>query len=419
MNKLKAWYASLQQREQRVVAVGAVALGLIIVIGGILMPLQSAVSSAIKASETRREDLAWMRVNAPEIRARGGDIPADTGEAPVVLVDRVGREVGLASSLRGTQPNTTGGVRVQLEAAPFDTLVTWLDTLDRRYGLAIESITRGSHALAGTGQCQHLVQPAATLSARGRRRRWPLILLGLIVLSGAVIFALPASFAARFMPAQVHAEDFSGSLLHGAAGKIRINARDAGAIEWQVHPLRLVAARDRCGHSLGEGGLPHRRHGRTQSRRFCGARHHGRRSYRRPADARICRGVEGHRQADVHRDQRHISDKLEAALGKIDVANISSVGVAAGSDLGSYELQLGPQSIAPDGSISATLNDTGGPVEAQAQIRFSPATRTGMLSGTLKERAEASPALRNQLNNLSQLRARLSGRFPVELEFTF
>ena len=141
MNKLKTWYAGLQQREQRVVAAGAVALALMILIGGILFPLQSAVSSAIKGSETRREDLAWMRVNAPEIRARGGDLPADTGEAPVVLVDRVGREVGLASSLRGTQPNATGGVRVQLEAAPFDTVVTWLDTLDRHYGLAIESIS--------------------------------------------------------------------------------------------------------------------------------------------------------------------------------------------------------------------------------------------------------------------------------------
>lgn len=141
MNKLSVWYAGLQQREQRVVAVGALALALIVLIGGILMPLQSAVSRALKGNEARRADLAWMRANAPEIRARGGDVPADTGEAPVVLVDRVGREVGLAGSLRGTQPNTSGGVRVQLEAAPFDTMLTWLDTLDRRYGLAIESIT--------------------------------------------------------------------------------------------------------------------------------------------------------------------------------------------------------------------------------------------------------------------------------------
>jgi len=106
---------------------------------GILVPLQSAVSNVVKSNETKRADLKWMQANAPEIRA-AGQVPPDTGEAPVVLVDRVAREAGLASALRGTQPNGTG-VRVQLEAAPFDTLVTWLATLDERYGLAIETIT--------------------------------------------------------------------------------------------------------------------------------------------------------------------------------------------------------------------------------------------------------------------------------------
>jgi general secretion pathway protein M len=141
MNKLRAWYAGLQQREQRVVAIGGVAVAVLILLLGILLPLQSAVSGAVKRNETKRGDLAWMQVNSPEIRAAGNQqLAGDTGEAPVVLVDRVAREAGLASALRGTQPNGTG-VRVQLEAAPFDTLVTWLATLDERYGLAIESIT--------------------------------------------------------------------------------------------------------------------------------------------------------------------------------------------------------------------------------------------------------------------------------------
>jgi general secretion pathway protein M len=140
MNTLRTWYASLQQREQRTVIAGAIVVGLLVLVGGILMPLQSAVSSAVKAGETKREDLAWMRANSFEVRSSGGALPADTGEAPVVLVDRVGREAGLAGALRGTQPSATG-VRVQLEGAPFDTLITWVDTLDRRYGLAIESIT--------------------------------------------------------------------------------------------------------------------------------------------------------------------------------------------------------------------------------------------------------------------------------------
>lgn len=140
MNKLRVWYAGLQQREQRAVAIGGGAVAVLILVLGILMPLQSAVSSAVQRNATKREDLEWMQVNAPEIRAAGSQLPADTGEAPVVLVDRVGREAGLAGALRGTQPNGAG-VRVQLEAAPFDTLVAWLATLDERYGLAIESIT--------------------------------------------------------------------------------------------------------------------------------------------------------------------------------------------------------------------------------------------------------------------------------------
>jgi general secretion pathway protein M len=140
LEKLQVWYAGLQQREQRVVSIGGVVAAVLILVLGILLPLQSAVSSAAKRNQTEREDLAWMQVNAPEIRAAGNQLPAESGEAPVVLVDRVGREAGLGSALRGTQPNGSG-VRVQLEAAPFDTLVNWLATLDERYGFAIETIT--------------------------------------------------------------------------------------------------------------------------------------------------------------------------------------------------------------------------------------------------------------------------------------
>jgi len=138
--KLKAWYAGLQEREQRIVAAGGVALAALLLVGGVLLPLQSAVSTAVKRTETKREDLAWMHVNAPEIQTAGPELLSGSTEAPVVVVDRVGREMGLGSALRGTQPSGNG-VRVQLEAAPFDTLVSWLATLDQRYGLAIESIT--------------------------------------------------------------------------------------------------------------------------------------------------------------------------------------------------------------------------------------------------------------------------------------
>lgn len=141
MNAIRAWYLGLNPRERRIVAGGAVALLVLVLVGGLLLPLQSALSAAAGRAASKREDLDWMRLNAPEMIAAGGQLPADSADPPVVLVDRVGHQAGLADSLRGTQPSGTAGVRVQLEAAPFDTLVTWLATLEQRYGLAIESIT--------------------------------------------------------------------------------------------------------------------------------------------------------------------------------------------------------------------------------------------------------------------------------------
>jgi hypothetical protein len=55
-----------------------------------------------------------------------------------------------------------------------------------------------------------------------------------------------------------------------------------------------------------------------------------------------------------------------------------------------------------------------------ASITLTPQSRTGMLSGTVKERAEAPPALRKELDNVAQLQSRdAQGRIPIDLEFTF
>jgi hypothetical protein len=250
-------------------------------------------------------------------------------------------------------------------------------------------------------------------------RRWPLVLAAIIVLAAAVVFVLPASMIAHFLPAQVRAEDFSGNLVHGAAGKLKVNERDAGAIEWRLHPLsllRLAAVADIHWVKVGfviDGTVE------LSARGVAAHDIKGGGPINDLADMGLAAGWSGTASlafADLRSDFR----KLDSAEGKIEVANLSAANIAEGSDLGGYMLQLAPGAVAPDGSITATVNDTGGPVEAQAQIRFSPATRTGMLSGTLKERPEASPALRNQLVSISQLRPRdASGRFPVELEFTF
>src|SRR6202163_1446722 len=75
---------------------------------------------------------------------------------------------------------------------------------------------------------------------RSRNYILPVVLVGLAALLAVIIAALPASIITHFLPPSVHAEDFSGSLWHGSAGKISVDARDAGALEWRLHPAALL-----------------------------------------------------------------------------------------------------------------------------------------------------------------------------------
>jgi hypothetical protein len=261
--------------------------------------------------------------------------------------------------------------------------------------------------------------PRPRIEPQRAARRWPLILIAVILVSLASIFVLPASLLSRFLPATVHAEDFSGSLLHGAAGRVRVAGRDAGALEWRLHPealLRFVLAADIHWVKIGfviDGSVE------VSRSRFAARAIQGGGPIDNLSDLGVAPGWRG--IATVAFDE--ISGdfaRLDAVSGKIDVSNLSSTSIAASSDLGGYELQLPKGSVAADGTLSAALTDTGGPVELRAQLSFSPATRTGMLSGTLKEGPDASADLRNQLGSLAQMHARdASGRFPVDLEFTF
>lgn len=149
LQSIRQWLGELQARERRVLIAGAAVLAALILVVGVFLPMHAAVTTAIRRSERRRADLAWMRRNAPQIQGGAAQLREPTNEPPLVLIGRTAREAGLAGALRGTQPSARG-VRVQLQGAPFDALMIWLATLDQRYGLEVASITVDRGARTGT-----------------------------------------------------------------------------------------------------------------------------------------------------------------------------------------------------------------------------------------------------------------------------
>jgi hypothetical protein len=257
-------------------------------------------------------------------------------------------------------------------------------------------------------------KPSAELRAP-RRSTFiaPLILVIVIAVLTVIVAALPASLAARALPSSLQASDFSGTLWHGSAGRLSLGARDAGAIEWRLHPLSLlhvgVAADVHWvkGGFVADGDIDASRSALLATHVHGGGPLEDLQTLGLP----VSRGTS---TFDFTRIEWILSDgaaTLQSAVGEVAVADLAIPQIGNGADLGDYRLQ------AADGS--GELTDTGGPLELRATIHYSAKDRIGQLSGTIKERADVPPALRNELSALTQLHARdAAGRIPVDLEFT-
>jgi Type II secretion system (T2SS), protein N len=254
---------------------------------------------------------------------------------------------------------------------------------------------------------------------RPRRSIWPWIIIASSMVIAVILAALPASLLSRFLPAAIHADDFSGTVWHGSAGKITVQSRDVGALEWWLHPaafLHLRAAADLHwvrGAFVLDALVNVDRHG------FAAREIKGGGPIEDLHDVGVAAAWRG--IADIKLSQLSGNfSQLSAVEGDIVLSGLTSPQVADGADWGGYDVRLAPGSVIADGTISAQLTDTGGPLEVQANLRYSPALRTGLLTGTLKERPDAPQGVLRELDGVSQLRARdAEGRIPVDLEFTF
>jgi hypothetical protein len=247
----------------------------------------------------------------------------------------------------------------------------------------------------------------------------PLILLGVVAVLLVIVITLPASLVRRLLPPAVQADQWSGSLWHGSAGRVLVDSRDVGAVEWRLHPWSLLTltlladVRWVEGGFVAQGRIAVDRHGAT-AHDVSGAGPIE--DLRNLGMATAWRGTTQFKFSVL---EVGLDGAVKSAVGELGVTDLASPQIADGGNLGGYTLDLTKEAISPDAELTAQLRDTGGPLQLEATIHYSVKSHTGLLSGTLEERPQASQALRNQLQGLTQMHARdAQGRIPVELEFT-
>jgi general secretion pathway protein M len=134
-------FATMNDRERRLVMFGGIA-AVVLLLVGVVLPLDRSVARTQERIEKKQADLVWMRTVAPELSAAGpvAEQPASQ-ESMLVIVDRAARESGLGGSLVNSEPSGAGGLRVRLEKAPFGLIVGWLARLSDQHGIKVESAT--------------------------------------------------------------------------------------------------------------------------------------------------------------------------------------------------------------------------------------------------------------------------------------
>ena len=142
LERFRAWWATLAQREQRVLGAGAVALGLTLLFVGVYEPLAAAKRERAQALEDARALAVTLEALAVEVqrqRGAGGGAIVGANQSLLSIVDQSRRASSLTKPPSRLQPEGDAIVRIWLEDVPFDALLRWLADLQLRYGVRVDT----------------------------------------------------------------------------------------------------------------------------------------------------------------------------------------------------------------------------------------------------------------------------------------
>jgi general secretion pathway protein M len=138
LERARAWWAALAERERRVLGGGAIALGLILLYTAAWDPLTSARAQ-------RRLDLQDARATAVQLEQLAGAAPrgaaptAGAGQSLLAIVDQSHKASTIGKPPTRLQPDGDKAVRIWLEDVPYDALLRWLGELQTRYGVRVDA----------------------------------------------------------------------------------------------------------------------------------------------------------------------------------------------------------------------------------------------------------------------------------------
>lgn len=138
---LQARWSALGDRDRRVLGFGGAALAVILAWMLVWEPLATARAGREAALADARALATQLEVLAAELQrggARSGAVQG-AGQSLLAIVDQSRRASTIQRPPSRMQPEGENTVRLWLEGVPYDALVRWLNELQVRYGVRVDS----------------------------------------------------------------------------------------------------------------------------------------------------------------------------------------------------------------------------------------------------------------------------------------
>jgi general secretion pathway protein M len=151
LERFRAWWGGLAQRERQVLSAGAAALALIVVYLALWQPLAQARSGRETALAEARALAIRLEALALEVQRNRGAGGTITGadQSLLAVVDQSGKASRLGKPPSRLQPEGDNTVRVWVEDVPFDAVLRWLNDLQTRYGVRVDNADIERESAAG------------------------------------------------------------------------------------------------------------------------------------------------------------------------------------------------------------------------------------------------------------------------------
>ncbi len=143
MDDIQHWYQGLQQRERQLVLAASAVIIITLLYLIIWEPIHKGIEEQTQKYQSQIEILDWMQTAATEVRtlkASGATKRRTNSTQPVsLLVEQSTTTAGLKPYLTKLESTSDKGARVTIDAASFDQILLWLNTLQTQYGITVSS----------------------------------------------------------------------------------------------------------------------------------------------------------------------------------------------------------------------------------------------------------------------------------------